>query len=97
MGDSEDGGNMHVFVHVHDKIFSISAGDGSQRVKWLGHVAIARWDEDHNQGWRRLGIPTAIEMIEGGFEIDMAAIIKNVIQNNEHIKVLTSLDPSETR
>ena len=61
--DGEDN-FLTVFVHVHNKVFPVSAGDGSQRVKWLGHVAIARWDEDYNQGWRRLGIPTAIEMMD---------------------------------
>jgi hypothetical protein len=30
---------------------------GSQRVKWLGHVGIAQWDEESCQGWKRLGIP----------------------------------------
>lgn len=94
--DGEDN-FLTVFVHVHNKVFPVSAGDGSQRIKWLGHVAIARWDEDYNQGWRRLGIPTAIEMMDGGFEVDMAAVIKDVLQNNEHIVVHTSLDPAETR
>jgi hypothetical protein len=94
---ADDNGFLTVFVHVHDKVFPVSAGDGTQRVKWLGHVAIARWDEEHNQGWRRLGIPTAVEMSEGGFEIEMAGVIKDVLQNNEHIIIRTSLDPSETR
>ena len=90
-------GSLTIFVHVHDKVFPISAGDGTQRVKWLGHVGIARWDEDHNQGFRRLGIPTAVEMLEGGFEVDMAGVIKDILQNNEHIVIHTSLDPAETR
>jgi len=94
---SESGGSLTIFVHCQDKTFAVPCGDGSQRVKWLGHVGIARWDEEHNQGWRRLGIPTAIEMVEGGFEIDMAAVIKDVLQNNEHVVVRTSMDPSETR
>ena len=90
--------NFNIFVHVHDKIFNVSAGDGSQRVKWLASVGIARWDEDgQNQGWRRLGIPTAVELMDTGFEIEMSEPISKVLKNNEHINVKTSLNPSETR
>jgi len=42
-------------AHILDKQISISCGSGTQRVKWLGHVAIARWDEKELQGWKSLG------------------------------------------
>ena len=72
--------------------------NGSQRVKWLASVGIARWDEDgQNQGWRRLGVPTAVELMDTGFEIEMSQPISKVLKNNEHINVKTSLNPSETR
>jgi hypothetical protein len=47
-----------------------------QRVKWLGQVAIARWDEKDHQGWKRLGIPTEMST-ETGVTIDMGAVIKD--------------------
>lgn len=50
-----------ITCHVHGKVFDISVGQGGQRLRWLAHVAIAKWDEDHNQGWKRLGIPTILK------------------------------------
>lgn len=35
----------------------MSCGGGTQRIKWLGHVGIARYDEKDLQGWRTLGRP----------------------------------------
>lgn len=29
-----------ITTHVHGKVFNISVGDGTQRIKWLAHVAI---------------------------------------------------------
>ena len=51
-------------------------------MKWLAHVGIARWDENDNQGWKRLGIPTAIRhKYKDGPELDMGAIINVVLQD----------------
>ena len=76
----------------------VSAGNGSQRVKWLAYVAIAKWDEDNQQGWRRLGVPTSIRFKSrtGGL-LDFGAIIKDVLQNGDEIYVTTSLHPDDTK
>lgn len=87
-----------ITAHVHGKTFAISAGDASQRVKWLGHVAIARWDEDKQQGWMRLGIPTVIRARKkDGLELDGGSIIRDVLQNGDSVYISTSLQPSDTR
>lgn len=89
--------SWHIIVHVHGKEFRISAGDGTQRVKWLGHVGIARWDEEGLQGWKRLGIPTAVKLKDAsGVSLDLAAVIREVMQNGDHVFVETSLAPNET-
>lgn len=38
-----------ITCHLHGKTFGISVGAGGQRLRWLAHVAIAKWDEDNNQ------------------------------------------------
>lgn len=89
--------NWHLTAHVHGKTFVVSAGDASQRVKWLAHVAIARWDERDQQGWRKLGVPVLVKAHrKDGVDLDMGAIIKDVLQNGDSIYVSTSLHPSET-
>ncbi|ETV68009.1 hypothetical protein H257_15962 [Aphanomyces astaci] len=47
--------NMTIMVHVHDKIVAVCCGSGSQRLQWLGHVAIARYDASNEQGWMQFG------------------------------------------
>lgn len=87
----------NIIAHVQGKEINISVGDATQRVKWLGHVAIARWDDDNCQGWKRLGAPVAIRgKVRNGEELDMTAIIREVLENGDHIYVSTSLTPAET-
>lgn len=84
-------------AHVHGKRFTIAAGDGSQRVKWLAHVAIARWDEGSQQGWKWLGTPTTVKLHKkDGAELDLGAKLSDRLQNGDHVYVNTSLQPSET-
>jgi hypothetical protein len=84
-------------AHVHGKVFVISAGDATQRIKWLASVAISRWDEKDQQGWKWLGIPTIVKAHRrDGVNIDLFSVIKDVLQNGDHIYVTTSLTPSET-
>jgi len=87
-----------ITAHCHGKTFPISAGDATQRIKWLAHVAIARWDEENQQGWKKLGIPTVVRMgRKDGPEVDLGGVIKDVLSNGDHIYVSTSLQPSETQ
>jgi len=95
--DGFEGENYSFTAHVHGKRFTISAGDGSQRVKWLAHVAIARWDEQSQQGWKWLGVPTTVKLHKkDGLELDLGAKLCDKMQNGDHIYVLTSLQPNTT-
>jgi hypothetical protein len=68
------------------------------RVKWLAYVGIATWDEDNNQGGKRLGVPTAIRTkSKTGPLLDFGSTIKDVMQNGDEIYVSTSLNPEETK
>jgi hypothetical protein len=89
--------SINISVHVADKVFSVATGDGSQRVKWLGHVGIARWDEENLQGWKYWGVPVSIEAVDSGQMIDMGAIIKDVLRTGDHVRVKGSLNPAETK
>ena len=62
------------------------------RLKWLAHVGIARWDENDNQGWKRLGVPTIIRhKYKDGPELDMGAIINTVLQDGGTYTLLFKL------
>ncbi|KAJ1406949.1 hypothetical protein B484DRAFT_456707 [Ochromonadaceae sp. CCMP2298] len=88
----------HINVHVHGKTINISCGDATQRLKWLAHVAIARWDAENCQGWKRLGMPTTVRAKrKDGDEVDMGMTIRDVLQNGDHVFIETSLAPSETQ
>lgn len=70
----------------------VSCGDGSQRLRWLGHVGIARWDEANLQGWTSLGVPVRITRTADESELDMSAVIRETLQNGEQITVETSMN-----
>ena len=81
----------HIKATINGKTMSISVGDASQRIKWLAHVAIARWDEENCQGWKLLGTPTSVR--NGKREIDMGLVIKDVLQDGDHVTIFSSLLP----
>jgi hypothetical protein len=68
-----------------------ACGNGKQRVRWLGHVAIARYDDKSYQGWLQLGIPTAVEGTDGT-PLDFGAVIKDVLQHDQHVVVTPSMN-----
>jgi hypothetical protein len=55
MADDKPQQAWKIHVHVKEKVISVSCGSAEQRIKWLGHVGIARWDSENNQGWTKLG------------------------------------------
>jgi N-terminal of Par3 and HAL proteins len=88
--------NWTITAYVCGKNIVISCGDGSQTVKWLGNVAIARWDDSTCQGWKKLGAPISIRhQTKEGVELDMSSSINEVIQNGDRVYIFSSLQPHE--
>lgn len=81
-----------VDVVVRDKVIKVSCGDARQRVRWLGHVGIARYDEEHFNGWKQLGVPTSLSRADGS-QLDAGATIRECLRNGETIFVKHSLNP----
>ncbi|GMH80249.1 hypothetical protein TrVE_jg3099 [Triparma verrucosa] len=81
--------NLKVHVHVLEKTIVVSCGAGSQRLRWLGIVGLARWDESEFQGWRYLGVPEKI--VYEGTEMDMGATIRDVLTDGAEITVIPSI------
>ena len=90
---SEDANWWLVDVCVKDKIVRLSC-HSSQRVKWLGNVGIARYDEEHAEGWRELGIPVSISKADGT-KLEFGAVIREVLHDNAMVIVETSVDPTD--
>jgi len=97
-GDEEEADAIiNVFVHVRDKTIPVCTGTGQQRIKWLGNVGIARWDEKDFQGWKELGLPTAVhrqDSRESSTPLDMGAVIRDVLADGSHVIVEHSLEPT---
>ncbi|ETI47554.1 hypothetical protein F442_08177 [Phytophthora nicotianae P10297] len=80
-----------IMAHVRDKIIPIHCGFGTQQVIWLGHVAIARYDEDGGtQGWMEFGVPTKV-IKDGKRELCLTDVICDVLQDRNHVYISTSL------
>lgn len=85
--------SWHITAIVHGKKIRIPVGDASQKVKWLASVAIARFDDETHQGWKILGVPTAVR--NSHHVIDMSNSIRDVLQDGEEVTISTSLQPNE--
>ena len=79
---------------VRDKCIKVTCGDATQRVRWLGHVGIARYDEKNYQGWKILGVPTKITNREG-LPIVMGGLISDVLKDGDTVYVSHSLEPHD--
>ncbi|KAJ0397049.1 hypothetical protein P43SY_010033 [Pythium insidiosum] len=79
-----------VLAHVKDKIIPVHCGFGTQQVQWLGHVAIARYDEQRHEGWRALGVPTQI-LRDGKDALRFTDLICDVLPTHSHVYLTTSL------
>jgi hypothetical protein len=96
--DDEEDQNWSILVHVHGKEFNVSCGEGCQRVKWLGHVGISKWDENDGQGWKRLGVPSSIKQHnKNGRDLDLGGVINETLNNGDQVYVKTSLNPDDTK
>ncbi|TYZ65059.1 hypothetical protein PybrP1_011127 [[Pythium] brassicae (nom. inval.)] len=82
-----------VLAHVREKIIPVHCGFGTQQVVWIGHVAIARYDEERRQGWLELGVPTKITKTSGKHEqpLQLTDLICDVLQHNTHVYISSSL------
>lgn len=89
--------HAHVNGYEGEKVISIPCGSGPQNIKWLGHVAIARYDEEDYQGWVKLGVPTRVVAVESGEELDMADIINSKLKHDDHIEVSSSMFSKEEK
>lgn len=89
---------LTVWVMVRDKEIEVSCGEGTQRVKWLGHVGIARYDEESFQGWKQLGVPTGVFKFDRDSNsttpLMMGQTIRECLEDGDRVKVETSSAPS---
>uniref|UniRef100_A0A7S2FZY6 Par3/HAL N-terminal domain-containing protein n=1 Tax=Octactis speculum TaxID=3111310 RepID=A0A7S2FZY6_9STRA len=86
-----------IYVQVHEKEFEVSVGGGTQRISWLGHVGIARYDESSYEGWKELGVPTSVDKLDEkdkvSSNLNMSQVIKEVLVDGDRIRVSTSMSP----
>mmetsp|Transcript_22776 Transcript_22776/g.47256 ORF Transcript_22776/g.47256 Transcript_22776/m.47256 type:complete len:112 (+) Transcript_22776:73-408(+) len=81
--------NIKIHCHVGEKTIVVSCGSGKQRLRWLGNVALSRWDEESFQGWRTLGIPEKI--LKDDTEMDLGSSIRDILEDGMEITVLPSM------
>mmetsp|Transcript_11256 Transcript_11256/g.18661 ORF Transcript_11256/g.18661 Transcript_11256/m.18661 type:complete len:151 (-) Transcript_11256:11-463(-) len=77
--------NMRVKVHVREKTFVVSCGDGGQRISWLANVGIVRYDEK-TKGME-LGAPRGVR-IEDGTKLNMDDIVCTRLQDGADVWVI---------
>lgn len=75
---------MKIEVHIKDKQFAINCGDGLQKVKWLGDVAIFR----HTHFYSPITSTTKGIKLENGELVDLNSVISQALPNNTHVWVV---------
>lgn len=77
--------SLHLMVHVKEKVVAISCGDGSQPVRWLANVGLARYDE---AGGRQLGMPTGVKTEEGSLLGLGQKLVDAGLKDQQHVWVV---------
>lgn len=85
-----------IHAEVEGKGITISVGDATQSVRWLGAVAISRWDEEENEGWRRLGVPSTVLVKGSDTTLSLDAAIRDCLRNGDTVVVRGTMSPSMT-
>ena len=81
--------NLKLHVSIGNKTFPISCGSGQQRIRWLGSVAISRYDDQNFEGWRELGSVARVEDSEGR-ERDLGNLVKDVFAEGDEVRVYST-------
>ncbi len=89
--------NVHVSGDEGEKVIAVPCGSGPQTIKWLGHVGIARYDEEEYQGWVKLGVPTKVVNIQSGEILEFADVINTKLKHDDHVEVFCSMFSKEEK
>merc|ERR1712048_1551202 len=81
--------NMRVKVHVREKTFTVSCGDGGQRISWLANVGIVRYDEK-TKGME-LGAPRGVRL-EDGTRLNMDDVVCTRLSDDADVWVILKED-----
>ena len=66
---------MKIIIHLKEKVFTVSCGEGAQLIRWLGDVSIFRYTENSAMG---LGLNFGMKL-ENGSIIDIDMPINEVL------------------
>lgn len=75
---------LRIKVCVRDKLFDVVCGDGSQQIKWLANVALARYDSTNGF---EFGAPQAVRL-EDGQQLDWNKSIRDQLKHDQQVFVV---------
>jgi len=84
---------MRMKVHIRERTFVVSCGDGGQRISWLANVGIIRYD-DKTKGME-LGAPRGVRL-EDGTRLNMDDIINTRLAPGTDVWVILKEDQIHT-
>ncbi|KAF4655701.1 hypothetical protein FOZ61_007444 [Perkinsus olseni] len=88
--------NMRLLVHVRDRSFVIRCGPGSQHIRWLANMGIARYCPVYSKRGStiRSGTPSGVRFEDGTY-LDMGAKICEQLKNDDEVWVELEEDKKE--
>mmetsp|Transcript_20563 Transcript_20563/g.30640 ORF Transcript_20563/g.30640 Transcript_20563/m.30640 type:complete len:92 (+) Transcript_20563:42-317(+) len=82
---------MKVKVHVREKTFVVTCGDGEQKAEWLAHVGIVRYDDKTKIN---VGAPLGLRS-EAGDAVPLQARIRDLFGADSEVWVVLKEDVTE--
>ncbi|KAL4463525.1 hypothetical protein ABPG72_014928 [Tetrahymena utriculariae] len=79
---------MKLQVHIKDRMFTINCGEGAQKIRWLGDVAVFRYEHFYGN---LSGTPKGVRF-ESGDLLPMDGIISDHLQDDSHVWVILKED-----
>lgn len=79
---------MKLEVHIKDKIFTMTCGEGSQKIRWIADAAVVRYQHFYSPITAN---PVSVS-IQDGKQLPMDNIIKDTLNTGDNVWVMFKED-----
>ena len=79
---------MKLEVHIKDKIFPLSCGEGGQKIKWIADAAVVRYEHFYAP----LSVNPLAVSTENGSQLDLEHTIRDTLNSGDNVWIMFKED-----